>query len=203
MHSNILGSRTSATPATTRRCINICADSTISLDSPITPSLRAQKIVVTLAVDEVTRILIEEWRAAHQRHSWAVCRYVIMPDRVDFLQARVSCSSLSEFIGAWKRWTSRKIHARWVGRGQRPRLQHCSNASSLLTFFAPMKVMTRNGITFSIIRFARGMVSTARNGNTPGRLKRLCCSRVADGGKFVIRFARSASQQPIRRAMLA
>lgn len=134
-----------------------------------------------LARDEVTKILSEEWRAAHERHSWAVGRYVIMPDHVHFFcRPELGAPRLSEFIGAWKSWTSRKIHA-LVGHGQRPRLQHCGNASSLITFFAPMKVMISNGITFSIIRFAREWKYAER-------LKRVCCSGLADGGKFVIRF---------------
>jgi REP element-mobilizing transposase RayT len=34
--------------------------------------------------DEAAQILVEEWRAAHKRHSWAIGRYVIMPDHVHF-----------------------------------------------------------------------------------------------------------------------
>jgi putative transposase len=65
-----------------------------------------------LARDEVTKSLIEEWRAAHERHSWAVGRYVIMSDHVHFFcRLELSAPRLSEFIGAWKSWTSRKIHA--------------------------------------------------------------------------------------------
>jgi putative transposase len=37
-----------------------------------------------LTRDEVTEILIDEWRAARERHSWAVGRYVITPDHVHF-----------------------------------------------------------------------------------------------------------------------
>ena len=32
----------------------------------------------------VSHILIDEWRNAHERHGWAIGRYVIMPDRVHF-----------------------------------------------------------------------------------------------------------------------
>jgi len=85
----------------------------IWLDSPIyfiTMCTKDRRPV--LARDEVTEILIEEWRAAHERHGWAVGRYVIMPDHVHFFcRPELDATKLSEFIGAWKSWTSRKIHA--------------------------------------------------------------------------------------------
>src|SRR6266849_10265924 len=37
-----------------------------------------------LASKEVAKILIDEWRCAHDRHGWAIGRYVIMPDHVHF-----------------------------------------------------------------------------------------------------------------------
>ena len=64
-----------------------------------------------LARDKVTEILIEEWRAAHERHGWVVGGYVIMPARAFFCRPELGATKLSEFIGAWKSWTSRKIHA--------------------------------------------------------------------------------------------
>ena len=85
----------------------------IWVDSPIyfiTMCTKDRRAV--LARDEVTEILIEEWRAAHERHGWAVGRYVIMPDHVHFFcRPELGATKLSEFIGAWKSWTSRKIHA--------------------------------------------------------------------------------------------
>jgi REP element-mobilizing transposase RayT len=32
----------------------------------------------------VAKILVDEWRNAHDRHGWAIGRYVIMPDHVHF-----------------------------------------------------------------------------------------------------------------------
>ena len=65
-----------------------------------------------LAGHDVAKILIEEWRTAHVRHGWAVGRYVIMPDHVHFFcRAEIDAKTLSQFIGAWKSWTSRRIHA--------------------------------------------------------------------------------------------
>ena len=65
-----------------------------------------------LARDEVAQILAEEWRAAHRRHGWAVGRYVIMPDHVHFFcRAELGAKTLSEFVGNWKSWTSRRIYA--------------------------------------------------------------------------------------------
>jgi putative transposase len=61
---------------------------------------------------EVTKILIAEWRAAHERRSWALGPYVIIPDHVHFFcRPELGAPRLSEFIEAWKSWTSRKIHA--------------------------------------------------------------------------------------------
>ena len=90
-----------------RRLDRIWLDSPIYFITMCTKDRRAM-----LARDEVTKILIEEWRAAHERHSWAVGRYVIMPDHVHFFcRPELDAPRLSEFIGAWKSWMSRKIHA--------------------------------------------------------------------------------------------
>jgi putative transposase len=65
-----------------------------------------------LAREEIARILIEEWRAAYQHHGWAIGRYVIMPDHVHFFcRAELYAKPLSEFVGCWKSYTSRKINA--------------------------------------------------------------------------------------------
>ena len=65
-----------------------------------------------LARNEAAQILAGEWRAAHRRHGWAVGRYVIMPDHVHFFcRGEIGAKTLSEFVGNWKSWTSRRIHA--------------------------------------------------------------------------------------------
>lgn len=65
-----------------------------------------------LARDEVAEILITEWSAAHERHGWAIGRYVIMPYYVHFsCRPELGGKKLSEFIGAWKTWTSRRINS--------------------------------------------------------------------------------------------
>src|SRR6266702_682908 len=65
-----------------------------------------------LARDRAAQILIEEWRTAHERHGWAVGRYVIMPDHVHFFcRPELDAKTLFEFVGGWKSWTSRKINA--------------------------------------------------------------------------------------------
>jgi REP element-mobilizing transposase RayT len=83
------------------------------LDSPIyfiTMCTKNRRSV--LARDEASEILISEWDAAHRRHGWAVGRYVIMPDHVHFFcRPELDARKLSEFIGAWKSWTSRRINA--------------------------------------------------------------------------------------------
>jgi len=65
-----------------------------------------------LAQDEVVRILVEEWRAAHKRHGWVVGRYVIMPDHVHFFcRGEMNAKPLPQFMALWKSYTSRKIKA--------------------------------------------------------------------------------------------
>lgn len=70
-----------------------------------------------LARESAVEVLVDEWRAAQERHGWVVGRYVVMPDHVHFF-----CTpdrdgrSLSDFVGAWKRWTSRRIN-KLVGPG--------------------------------------------------------------------------------------
>jgi REP-associated tyrosine transposase len=76
----------------------------------ITTCTRNRKAI--LAHDETARILLEEWQAAHNRHGWAVGRYVIMPDHVHFFcRAEIGAKTLSDFVGNWKSWTSRAINA--------------------------------------------------------------------------------------------
>jgi REP element-mobilizing transposase RayT len=70
-----------------------------------------------LVCDNVANILIAEWRAAHDRHGWAVGRYVIMPDHVHFFcRSELDAKTLSEFAGNWKSWTSRTIRTLGVSR---------------------------------------------------------------------------------------
>ncbi|MGI8956418.1 MAG: REP-associated tyrosine transposase [Chthoniobacterales bacterium] len=43
---------------------------------------------------------------------WLVGRYVVMPDHVHFFcTPEREAKSFSDFVGAWKRWTSRRINA--------------------------------------------------------------------------------------------
>jgi putative transposase len=63
-----------------------------------------------LASEQVAGILIDKWRSARQRHSWHVGRYVIMPDHVHlFCAPDAGAASFLQFVGGWKRWTSRRI----------------------------------------------------------------------------------------------
>jgi REP element-mobilizing transposase RayT len=65
-----------------------------------------------LARDNVAKVLIDEWRAAHDRHGWAIGRYVLMPNHVHFFcRPELDAKPLSEFVGNWKSYTSRRIRA--------------------------------------------------------------------------------------------
>jgi putative transposase len=85
----------------------------IWVDAPIyfvTTCTRHRKPI--LACHDVAEILIDEWRRAHERHGWAVGRYVIMPDHVHFFcRPELDAKPLFEFVGFWKSYTSRTIHA--------------------------------------------------------------------------------------------
>jgi putative transposase len=63
-----------------------------------------------LASEKVAKILTEEWCSAHDRHGWAIGRYVIMPDHVHFFcSAELAAKSLPVFMQAWKQWTSKRM----------------------------------------------------------------------------------------------
>jgi len=63
-------------------------------------------------------VLIDEWRAAEERHGWLVGRYVIMPDHVHFFcAAEDDAKTLSEFVRLWKQWTTKRIVAAVDNRG--------------------------------------------------------------------------------------
>jgi REP element-mobilizing transposase RayT len=63
-----------------------------------------------LACKEVAAILVDEWRHAHDRHGWAIGRYVIMPNHVHFFcSAELNAKSLPMFMQRWKEWTSKPI----------------------------------------------------------------------------------------------
>ena len=73
----------------------------------VTACTRNRKAV--LASEQVAEILIDEWQNA-RRHGWHVGRYAIMPDHVHlFCAPDPNAASLSDFVGAWKRWSSRRI----------------------------------------------------------------------------------------------
>jgi len=81
------------------------------IDRPIyfitTCSFRRRSI---LASKEVAGIRINEWRNAHDRHGWAIGRYVAMPDHVHFFcSAELDGKALPTFMLAWKQWTSKRI----------------------------------------------------------------------------------------------
>jgi REP element-mobilizing transposase RayT len=64
-----------------------------------------------LAREEIAEILIAEWRTAHDRHGWAVGRYVIMPDHVHFFcRPERDAKGLSQFVTLWKSYTSRQVN---------------------------------------------------------------------------------------------
>jgi REP element-mobilizing transposase RayT len=93
-------------------------------------------------------MLITEWHDAHKRYGWVIGRYVIMHDHVHFFcRPERDAKPLSEFMAFWKSYTAGEF-TRSVGRGQRPRLQRCDNASFLITYCDRVKATRKSGITF-------------------------------------------------------
>jgi putative transposase len=77
-----------------------------------------------LACKEIATILIDEWRNAHDRHGWAIGRYVIMPDHMHFFcRTELDTKALPVFTQRWKEWTSKRIMREAAGRDHRSRLQ--------------------------------------------------------------------------------
>jgi REP element-mobilizing transposase RayT len=65
-----------------------------------------------LATPAAAHVLLDEWKAAGQRHGWLIGRYVIMPDHVHFFccrMARENSRDLSVFMQRWKEWTSKGL----------------------------------------------------------------------------------------------
>lgn len=63
-----------------------------------------------LASNVAAAVLTDEWQRARERHGWAVGRYVIMPEHVDFFCTPCrDAESLSNFMMAWKQWTSKLL----------------------------------------------------------------------------------------------
>jgi len=58
-------------------------------------------------------ICVEVWKNAHRLYGWQIGRYVIMPDHVHFFcAADVRAKPLPVFVGKWKEWTAKYMHAR-------------------------------------------------------------------------------------------
>jgi REP element-mobilizing transposase RayT len=62
---------------------------------------------------EIAKVLISAWETSPDVYGWRVGKYVVMPDHVHFFAAacKEDAKTLSGFIGSWKRWTKRNIHA--------------------------------------------------------------------------------------------
>jgi REP element-mobilizing transposase RayT len=73
-----------------------------------------------LAVSTAHDILLDEWKGLHERHGWAIGRYVVMPDHVHFFAASGwdEVKPLSLAIGKWKEWTAKRILA--LANGEAP-----------------------------------------------------------------------------------
>ena len=145
----------------------------IWIDAPIyfvTTCTRYRKPL--LASDDVAKVLIDEWSAAHDRHGWAIGRYVIMPDHVHFFcRAEMQAKPLSEFVALWKSYTSRRIKAL-----SRPRSASAATALWQREFFDHVlrssESYSESGITLGRIPFVRVWSILRMIGHTLARSKR-------------------------------
>ncbi|MGB8804697.1 MAG: transposase [Chthoniobacterales bacterium] len=65
-----------------------------------------------LARNAVAAVLVDELRAARERHGWVIGSYVVMPDHMHFFCAsEYDVKTLSDFMREWKSWTSRRVNA--------------------------------------------------------------------------------------------
>ena len=88
-----------------RRLERVWVDSPIYFITTCTLGRRAM-----LVSNDIAAILVAEWRNAHDRHGWAIGRYVIMPDHVHFFcRAELDAKPLPIFMQKWKQWTSKRI----------------------------------------------------------------------------------------------
>ena len=64
-----------------------------------------------LATESVHLALREEWHGLHERHGWAVGRYVLMPDHVHFFMTPLlgDAKPLATTVGKWKEWTAKRV----------------------------------------------------------------------------------------------
>ena len=111
-----------------------------------------------LGSSDIAAILVQEWRTGHQRHGWAIGRYVIMPDHVHFFcRAELSAKPLPIFMQKWKEWTSKRI-GRDIARvgisdaGTKEGGTLWQQEFSI-TFCAQAKATARNGSTLNRIQF--------------------------------------------------
>ncbi len=90
------------------RLVNVWIENPIFL---VTTCVENRKPV--LACEDIAKIFIEEWSTSLDRYSWAIGRYVIMPDHIHFFCSSIEQKKrLSTYVGKWKEWTSKSIRKR-------------------------------------------------------------------------------------------
>ena len=110
-----------------------------------------------LSSSDIAAIFVQEWWTAHQRHGWAIGRYVIMPDHVHFFcRAELSAKPLRIFMQKWKQWTSKRIGRDiprvGIGNAGRKRLERSGRRNFSIIFCARARATARNGNTLKRIQ---------------------------------------------------
>jgi REP element-mobilizing transposase RayT len=141
----------------------------------VTACTRNRKAI--LASEQVAEILIEEWQNA-QRHGWHVGRYVIMPDHVHlFCAPDPNAASLSDFVGAWKRWSSRRISKMLQAR--------FGSGNFSIISCVPKKATTKNGTMFAIIQSGPTWRKTPPSGHLLEKLRHFVSNNLCNSANAV------------------
>jgi REP element-mobilizing transposase RayT len=107
----------------------------------------------------------DEWRDAHDRHGWAIGRYIIVPDHVHFFcRAELNAKTLPTFIQAWKQWTSKRMARELKFSGnvwQEGFFDHVLRSSD--SYGQKWNYVRENPVQAGIVRSPRGLAMAGRN----------------------------------------
>jgi len=106
-----------------------------------------------LTHETAASVLIEEWQRARERHSWAIGRYVIMPDHVHFFcRPELKQKPCHNSSGLGRRGPAERSKKPYRSRRQRLQLRNLfGNANSSTISCAPARATAKNGIMFATI----------------------------------------------------
>ena len=104
------------------------------------------------------------WERSAERDGWWIGHYILMPHHVHFFARRAPVARpMADWMQMWKSVSSRQLAATL-------NTAHLfGNRIILIAIFGREKIMGKNGITWSKMRFGRDWLEKARNGYTAAR----------------------------------